>query len=73
MLLRGLPYVDGFCVTPTEWKALDPSHRPSMKHQLLTEEETFETVDAFHPDTVAEVARTRAEIEAAWKEMKEYW
>ena len=44
-----------------------------MKHQLLTEEETLETVDAFHPDTVAEVARTRALVAAAWTEMKENW
>ena len=73
LLLHGLPYVDGFCVTPTEWKALDPSHRPSMKHQLLTHEETLTTVDAFHPLTVTEVSRTRAEIHAAWKQMQEYW
>ena len=30
-------------------------------------------VHAFHPDTVAEVRQTRAEIDAAWKRMQDYW
>ena len=27
LLLRRLPYVDGSCVTPTEWKSFNPSHK----------------------------------------------
>ena len=73
LLLRGLPYVDGFCVTPREWTELQPSHRPSRKHQPLTREETMVTVDAFHPNTVTEVRQKRAEVDAAWKRMQEYW
>ena len=42
-----------------------------MKHQLLTREETMATVDAFHPNTVAEVRQTRAEIDAAWKRLQD--
>ena len=73
LLLRGLLYVDGCCMTPTQWKELDPSHRSSKKHRPLTHEETMATVHAFHPDTVAEVRKTRAEIDEAWKRMKDYW
>ena len=73
LLLRGLPYVDGLCMTSTEWRALHPDHKPSRKHQLLTQEETMATVDAFDPLTVAKVTQTRAEIETAWKRMQEYW
>ena len=58
---------------PTQWRALDPSHRSSKKHQPLTHKETMKTVHAFHPDTVAEVSQTRAEIDAAWKQMQDYW
>ena len=44
-----------------------------MKHQPLTKEKRLETVNAFRPETVAEVARTRALVNAAWKEMKGNW
>ena len=44
-----------------------------MKHQLLTHEETMATVDAFDPNTLMEVKKTRAAIDAAWKRMQEYW
>ena len=60
-------------MTPTEWKQWDPSHRSSKKHQPLTDEETMATVHAFHPDTVTKVNQTRAEIDAAWKQMQHYW
>ena len=73
MLLRGLPYVDGLCVHPTEWQVLDPSRRPSKKHKPLTREETMVTVDAFHPDAVAKVMETRAVVGAAWNRMQDYW
>ena len=60
-------------MNPTQWKDLDPSHRSSKKHRPLTHEETMVTVDACHPDTVAEVRKTCAEIGDAWKRMKDYW
>ena len=52
---------------------MDPSHRPSKKHKPLTREETMVTVDASHPDTAAKVMETRAEVDAAWNRMQDYW
>ena len=52
---------------------MDPNHRPSKKHKPLTRDETMVTVDAFHPDTVAKVMETRAEVDAAWNRMQDYW
>ena len=60
-------------MTPTEWKELNPSHRSPKKHQPLTHEETLVTINAFHPDTVIEITQRQAEIDAAWKQMQDYW
>ena len=65
--------MNGLRVTPTEWRELNPSHKRPKKHKPLTREETMVTVDAFHPDTVAKVMETRAEVDAAWNRMQDYW
>ena len=31
------------------------------------------TVDAIHPDAVAKAMETRAEVDAAWNRMQDYW
>ena len=52
---------------------LNPSHRSPEKHQPLTHEETLVTVNAFRPDTMMEHRQRQAEIDAAWKQMQDYW
>ena len=73
LLLSGLPYVDGLCVTPTEWEELNPSHKSPKKRQPLTHEESLETINAFREGTVTEIRQTQEEINAAWEQMRNYW
>ena len=73
VLLRGLPYVDGLCVNPTEWQVLDSSHRPSKKHKPLTHEDRLETINAVREETMTEIKQTQEKINAAWEQMRNYW
>ena len=73
LLLRGLPYVDGFCVTPTVWRRLHPSHEVPEKHKAQTPEQDAITVDAFHPETVAQAANVRKSVQTASEFLSNCW
>ena len=69
----GSLYLNGFCVTPTEWKSLNPSHKAPKKHKAQTPEQDAVTVDAFHPDTVAQVAGVRSRAQATHELHLQNW
>ena len=42
LLLQCLPYIDGLCVGPKEWREVhDPSHKVPQKHTPVTQEEAL--------------------------------
>ena len=65
--------MNGLCITPTEWKELNPSHKSPKKHQPLTHEESLETINAFREGTMTEIRQTQKAINAAWEQMRNYW
>ena len=65
--------MDGFCVTPTEWRKPHPRHEVSEKHKAQTPEQDAITVDAFHPDTVAKLANVRFWVETAFEFLSHCW
>ena len=52
---------------------LNPSHSRPKKHQPLTHEESLETINAFREETMTEIKQTQEKINAAWKQMRNYW
>ena len=83
LLLKVLPYIDGFCVTPTRWRELDPDHiRPSKpkrkgdRSQKPTRQVHWEdrlTIDAFEPETVRAVGAARELVQLTFEHMQDFW
>ena len=74
LLLKVLPYIDGFCVTPTRWRELDPDHvRPSERPTRPVSGEERLTIDAFEPATVRAVGAARALVKLTFQEMEAFW
>ena len=74
LLLQGLPYIDGLCVGPKEWReVLNPSHQVTQKHKTMTQEEALVTIYAFNPRRLSAIERAREQVRACFAEMQEYW
>ena len=69
-LLQGLPYIDGFCVGPREWREV---HNPSHQVPGPNTQDPLERIDAFDPLTVSAVERVRREVQASFADMQAYW
>ena len=74
LLLKGLPYIDGFCVGAKEWREVhNPSHEVPEKHKGPTQKDLHERLDAFDPQTVSAVERVRRQVQESFADMQEYW
>ena len=73
LLNRGLPYVDGFCVTISAWRQLCPTHQAPAKHKELTQQEKMVTVDAFDRQTMNRVREVRRGVSHAFDLMRTNW
>ena len=67
LLLRGVPYIDGFCVGAKEWHLVhNPSHEVPEKHKGPTQKDLHERLDAFDPQTVSAVERVRRQVQESF-------
>ena len=80
LLSQGLPYVDGFCVTPTRWQELDPDHirppRPKRKGDQpmrQVDRDDLSTIDAFEPEMVTAVREVREQVQLSFEQMRGRW
>ena len=75
LLTRGLPFVEGICVTPTQYRTeINREHeRPAKKHQPMTMQDRLTQINAFHPDTLRELEEVRASVKASWLIMSAFW
>ena len=73
LLASGLPYIDGFCLTPTEYRKQNPSYVPPDKKRRLDAAREDITIDAFSSETSTQVQQTRDFAELSFAAMKRYW
>jgi len=73
LLTSGLPYIDGFCLTPSEYKKQNPDHVPPDKKPRLDAARETITFEAFSSETSRQVHQTRESVEISFKAMQNYW
>ena len=83
LLSQVLPYIDGFCVTPTRWRELNPDHiRPSrprptgdqsQRPTRQAETEDLLTIDASEPETMRAVRAAREQVRLTFEQMEDFW
>ena len=67
------PFVDGVCVTPSEWNALNPGRERPQKDRAPTPEEQCTQIHPMTPETIKEVDKVRDDVARSWKTMNGNW
>ena len=73
--IKGLPYIDGFCVGPKEWRILNPSHvKPrKVRSSKVQKQNSTITINAFNVKTLKAVHVVRNQVKEAFDKMQMFW